>query len=62
MDVVETGGHTRIKVAVLVYYHKERLLVAIVHGGDALAGGREGSLDWLDELVRGHFKVNVMPR
>ncbi|CAK0866034.1 unnamed protein product, partial [Prorocentrum cordatum] len=62
MEVMDNGGFVRITVTVQVYYHKERLLIAIVHGGGVLAGGRRGALDWLGELVRGHFTIKVMPR
>ncbi|CAK0854147.1 unnamed protein product, partial [Prorocentrum cordatum] len=62
MKVLEKGGFTRIRVTVQVYDHKQRLLMAIVHGDEFLAGKRKDSLDWPDELVRGHFKVNVVPR
>eukprot|EP00959_Pyramimonas_sp_CCMP1952_P363776 7617840-Pyramimonas_sp.AAC.1 len=57
---MEKGGFVRIKMTVQVYYHKERLQMVIVHGDDFLVGGRSAR-SW-DELVRGHFKVKVMPR
>eukprot|EP00959_Pyramimonas_sp_CCMP1952_P353934 7415486-Pyramimonas_sp.AAC.1 len=62
MEVMEKGGFVTVKVAFQVYFHMERELMVIVHGGGYLSGGRMASLGWLDDLIKGHFKVKMMPR
>ena len=45
-----------------VFYHAEKDLRVVIHGGDVTLGGWEGDLDWFTEQISNKFEVKFRGR